>query len=177
MSLAIRTEGDPLSYGEAVRRAVWAVDPDQAISQIQTLRQLLESSLAGPRVIGQGVAVVGAAAVVLSAIGMFGLISYDVGQRRREIGIRVAMGASPRQVIRGVTYQGLSISGLGLLIGLPLAWGMFEMIGAAFQDLLPMHVGTLAGLVGLLVVVSCFASYLPARRAARIQPSQVLQLD
>ena len=177
MSLALRTDADPMSLVDPVRDAVWAVDPDQPVSLAQTLRHHIETELSGPRVIGQSLTVIGAAALLLSAIGMFGLISYDVGQRRREIGIRMAMGAAPAQVVRGVALQGMTITGLGLLVGVPLAWGMIRAIGATFQELAPVHWATLAGLVGLLVAVSAVASYLPARRASRIHPSRVLQMD
>ena len=177
MSVAIRTDGDPARHGEAIRAAVWRVDPEQPVSRVQTLRQHIQTELAGPRVIGQSLTVIGALALILSAIGMYGLISYDVAQRRREIGIRMAMGAAPGQVVRRITAQGLAIAGLGLLVGLPIAWGMLRAIGTTLQDIAPVHGGMLLGLVGLLLTVATIASFLPARHASRIQPSRVLQLD
>jgi predicted permease len=175
--LAARVEGDPMALAAAARQAVWAVDPDQPVDLVQTLRHHIETELGGPLVISQALTVMGAVALLLSAIGMYGLISHDVGQRRREIGIQMALGAAPARVIRAVTLRGLSITGLGMALGVPLAWAMKRAIASAFQGLAPIELGSIALLVLLLGAVALVASYIPALRAARIRPARVLQSE
>ena len=119
----------------------------------------------------------GAVALLLSAIGMYGLIAHDVSQRRREIGIRMALGAAPARVIGAVTLRGLSITGLGMILGVPLAWAMTRAIASLFQELAPIELRSIALLALLLVVVASVASCLPAVRAARIRPARVLHSD
>jgi hypothetical protein len=113
--------GDPMALAPAARQAVRAVDPDQPVTAVQTLRAHIEQSLGGPRVISRALTMMGAVALLLSAIGMYGLIAHDVSQRRREIGIRMALGAAPARVIGAITARGLSITALGMLLGAPLA--------------------------------------------------------
>jgi hypothetical protein len=176
-SFAVRLEGDPMALADAARAAVWAVDPDQPVVAVQSLRGHIESSLAGPRVLSQGLAMMGAVALLLSAIGMYGLIAHDVGQRRREIGIRMALGAAPRTVVRAVVARGLGIALLGMVLGGPLAWGMAQAIRAAFPSFAMVHASSIAALVGLLALVAAVASWVPAANAARTRPAQVLQAD
>jgi ABC-type antimicrobial peptide transport system permease subunit len=117
----------------------------------------------------------GGVALLLSAIGTYGLIAHDVSQRRREIGIRMALGAAPLRVIASVTRRGLTIAGLGMLLGLPLAWAMARAVAAALQGLAPVDPGSIALIVVLLAAVAAVASCLPAVRAARVRPARVLQ--
>jgi putative ABC transport system permease protein len=176
-SLATRVVGDPMALAPAVRQAVWAVDPDQPVDLVQTLRHHIESTLSGPRVISQALRTMGAVALLLSAIGMYGLIAHDVGQRRREIGIRMALGAAPLRVIGAVTLRGLGIAGLGMTLGVPAAWAMKRAIAAAFQGLVQLELRSIALVVVLLGLVALVASYVPAVRAARIRPARVLQSE
>ena len=124
-----------------------------------------------------GLTMMGAVALLLSAIGMYGLIAHDVSQRRREIGIRMALGAAPARVIGAVTLRGLSITGLGMILGGPLAWAMTRAIASLLQEVAPIELRSIAVLALLLVVVASVASCLPAVRAARIRPARVLQSD
>ena len=167
--------GDPMVLADAARQAVWRVDPDQPIARVQTLRGHIESELGGPLVISQALMLIGGAALLLSAIGTYGLIAHDVAQRRREIGIRMALGAAPGRVIASVTRRGLAIAGLGMLLGLPLAWAMARAVAAALHGLAPVDLGSIAIIVVLLAAVAAVASSLPALRAARIRPGRLLQ--
>jgi ABC-type antimicrobial peptide transport system permease subunit len=156
---------------------VWAVDPDQPVTAVQTLRAHIEQSLGGPRVISRALTMMGAVALLLSAIGMYGLLAHDVSQRRREIGIRMALGAAPARVVGGVTLRGLSITGIGMLLGVPLAWAMTRAIAAMLEGLGPIDLRSISLVALLLAAVASVASCLPAVRAARIRPARVLQSD
>ena len=127
ISLAARVDGDPMALASAAREAVWAVDPNQPVAAVETLRQAIDTSLAGPRVLAIVLTMMGAAAVILSAIGMHGMIAHDVGQRRREMGIRLALGAAPRQVVAAITLRGVGIAGVGIVVGLPVAWALGQV--------------------------------------------------
>ena len=177
MSLAARVGGDPMALAEAARQAVWAVDPDQPIARVQTLEHHIETSLSGPIVLSRALTIMGVVALVLSAIGMYGLIAHDVSQRRREIGIKMALGAAPSRVVGSVVLRGLAITGLGMALGGPLAWAMERAIAAVFEGLAPLDLRSIGFLVLLLALVALVASSLPALYAARIRPARVLQVD
>ena len=121
--------------------------------------------------------IAGAAAVILSAIGMHGMIAHDVAQRRREMGIRMALGAAPRQVVAAITLRGVAIAGVGIAVGLPAAWALGRVIAAALPGLASMQLGWIAILAVLLSAIAAISSSLPALNAARIRPARVLQTD
>ena len=177
LAARVAGEGDLMALASAARQAVWAVDPDQPVTAVQTLRAHVEQSLGGPRVISWALTMMGAVALVLSAIGMYGLIAHDVSQRRREIGIRMALGAAPARVIGGVALRGLLITGLGMILGGPMAWAMTRAIASLLQEVAPVQLRSIAVLALLLVMVASVASCVPAVRAARIRPARVLQSD
>ena len=158
LSLAARVDGDPMALASAAREAVWAVDPDQPVVAVQTLRDAIDASLAGPRVLAIVLTMMGAAAVILSAIGMHGMIAHDVAQRRREMGIRLALEAAPRQVVAAITMRGVGIAGLGIVIGLPMAWALGQVIDAALPGVASMRLGWIAILTVLLAAIAALSS-------------------
>jgi ABC-type antimicrobial peptide transport system permease subunit len=166
-----------MAIANQARQAVWRVDPDQPIADVQSLRGSIDVSLAGPRVLASGMTLLGAVALVLSAIGMYGLIAHDVGQRRREIGIRMALGAAPPRVLASITLRGLGVAAIGMAIGVPAAWGMARAIAAALPFIAPIDLGSIAALIALLAAVAVVASGLPALSASRIRPARVLQIE
>ncbi|RMH19537.1 MAG: FtsX-like permease family protein [Gemmatimonadetes bacterium] len=168
---------EPGDLAAAVREAVWSVDPDQPIGQVATFERFVADSLAGPRAIGLFLAVFGVLALLLSAIGIYGVMAQTVGQQTREIGIRLALGAERGQVVGLVTRQGMMLAGLGLLIGLPLSWAMIRAIEATLSGVSVFRPGLFAWVLGGLTAASLLATYLPARRAARIEPVRALQGD
>lgn len=176
-SLALRTQGDPAALTAAVRAALRRIDPDQIIDGIVPLERQLGRASAASRVRTWLVGVFALAALLLSAIGLYGVLASDVAQRRHEIGLRMALGAEPRQVLGMTVRQGLRVTVAGLLAGGAgaLAAGRLlssSLFGVDAGD--PLTFGA-AGLV--LLVVALAASYLPARRAARLDPMVALRRE
>jgi len=177
-ALALRTSGDPRALAADVRAAVRTVDPDQPIANLRTLESHINAELAAPRLLITFMGILATLAVVLSAMGLYGVMAYGVAQERREIGIRMAMGARAGQVVGMVTRKGLALTGVGLVLGAPLALVLHRAALSAL-DLFDLEVGltfTLAA-VALLVSAAALASYLPARKAAGVHPARVLSLE
>jgi len=187
LSIVIRGERDPNQLALPLQNAVWAVDRDQPISRVRTLEAHIRAELAGPNVMTQILVIVGVLTLVLAGIGIYGVMAYSVTQRTREIGIRMALGASAGQVLTRIVRQGAILAGGGLLIGTPLAiaglmtlTSIFER--AAVQDGLKGSGGVVAfapvALVSaILVGVGLTACYLPARRATKVDPVEALQVE
>jgi len=175
-AFAVRTAQDPTTLAADVRRAVWSVDPDQPVAQVRTLDAHVDESLAGPRTISLFVGVMGAIALLLAALGIYGVMAHAVTQQRREIGIRMALGAGRSKVLGMVTRSGLSLSGLGMLLGVPISFLMYRAVASAL-NLFEGGVGPLAatGVTAALAAVAVAATYLPALRASGIQPVDALR--
>jgi macrolide transport system ATP-binding/permease protein len=177
-TLHVRAAGDAASLAGAVRREVQAVDPTLSVFNIRTLEEQVSDSLQPLRINVILLTSFGMLALALAAIGLYGVASYSVTQRTREIGVRMALGAQPSAVLRLVLGHGLALVGLGLAIGLVVAY-----IGSAVipPDLLPnvsaRDPWTFGGTAALLAVVAFVASYLPARRATRIDPLIALRTE
>jgi ABC-type antimicrobial peptide transport system permease subunit len=178
VAYAIRTVGEPTTLAADVREAVWGVDPDQPISQMQSLEEFIAVELAAPQFLGLFVGALAALAVLLSAMGIYGVMAHSVIQERREIGIRLAVGARGSQLVGMVTRRGLILTGIGVLLGAPLAVLIHRAVLSALSlfDTDPgWTMALLAG--GMLVAVAVAASYLPARGAARVPPTKALSLE
>ncbi len=175
-SFAVRTEGEPGAIAADVRQAVWSVNADQPVADVQTLEAFIAASLAGPRSISLFLMVMGGIALALATMGIYGVMAHAVAQRQREIGIRMALGADRGAVVGLVARSGLLLVGIGLAAGLPLAYLMFR--GAAiglnlFQA--DLNYGYSLGLTGALVAVAVVATFLPARRASGVAPVAALK--
>lgn len=175
-AFALRVAGDPTMVAADIRRAIREVDPDQPVAQIRTLDDHIRESLAGPRVIGYFVLGLGILAMVLAAIGIYGVMAHNVLQARREIGIRMAIGARPGRVVGMITRNGLTLAGIGLLAGVPLSFLVYRGVVSAL-DLFEVDLSSAYALsaAGMLVAVAVLASWLPALRAASVQPVSALQ--
>lgn len=172
---AVRASVDAATLGPALRAAIASVDPDIPIGELQTLDESIRQSLAGPRAVATFVLFLGALAMVLAAIGIYGVMSHNVTQTRREIGIRMAMGAHPRRVVGMITKRGASMAGLGMLLGLGPALLVRRGVLATlnlFDVPLSADYAILAGLS--LATVAVVASLIPALRAARVPPVTAL---
>jgi ABC-type antimicrobial peptide transport system permease subunit len=137
---------------------------------VRPLETAISASYFGQRIGGSFLGFFGAVALALAAIGLYGLLAYMVTQRSREVGIRMALGASRAGVLRLILMQGLRVSGIGLAIGLAIAFGVTRLMRALLLDVSPMDVPTILGASVLLAPVAALASFLPAYRATRIDP-------
>jgi predicted permease len=175
MTIVAETTGDPMMHVEAVKHAVWEVDRDQPLWKYRTLGSLVDGSLQRLRSMFGALAIFAAAATVLVVAGLYGVMSQSVNQRMREIGVRMALGADRSAVVRDILLRGLRVTAIGILAGMIGAtWvaGLLEdmLFDTSPFDALPYAITAL--LIAALAAVSC---YLPARRAASIDPTVTLR--
>ena len=177
MSMVIRGSGDVAALAPAIRRAIWSVDKDQPIVRVATMEQLLATSEAQREfalILFEAFAII---ALILAATGIYGVISGSVTERIREIGVRSALGATRANVVAMILKQGMSLTGLALLIGLAGAMATSRALVTLLFDVGPLDAATYVGVVALLVCVSALACWLPAWRAAKVDPSQTLRAE
>jgi len=177
MSLVARTTAAPSSLATAIRDAVWSIDPNVPITGIEPMRRVLRdaTSRAGFTMLLLGIAA--GVALLLGAVGLYGVISYGVTQRRQEIGVRMALGAPAGRVRGMVVRQGAVIAGVGLAVGFAAALGLTRIMEALLFEVSPTDPPTFGLVVALLFVVSIVASWLPARRAAGVDPAIALRAE
>jgi ABC-type antimicrobial peptide transport system permease subunit len=173
--LAVRTAGDPQRLVSAVRSQVLAIDRDQAVSDIATMDDVLDASVGQRRMTLVLLAVFAGVALLLAVVGIYGVIAYSVAQRTQELGIRRALGAQQGDILRLVLGQGLVLALMGVVAGVAGAfWLTRVMTGLLFQ-VSATDPATFAGIALLFVVVALSASYIPARRATRVDPMAALR--
>ena len=162
-----------------IRRAVAEVTPDLPIAQIGTLAQVYRDhpSMARSSFSLALLGIAGATALLLSIVGIYGVLAYAVTQRRREVGIRVALGAAPRTVRRMFVYRGMILSGIGIVIGAAGAAGLTRLMSSLLFGVTPLDVATFVAAAAFLAAAALFASYIPARRAATIDPMETLRAE
>jgi putative ABC transport system permease protein len=177
MMLAVRTAGDPDGMRDAVRSAIAAVDPTQPVYNVKTLRALLDAALMTQATAMSMMTVFGVLALLLATIGIYGVVSYAVSQQTRELGVRLALGASPGDVLRLVLRRGLSLILLGTVIGGAGALGASRLLSDALYGVTPSDAPTYAAGATLLILVGAAACYLPARRAMRLDPVVILRAE
>ena len=174
-SLAVRARQDPLSLVRAVQREVWAIDKDQPVTRVQTLRELVSDSLAQRRFQMALLLLFAGLALTLALVGIYGVISYSVELRTAEIGVRVALGAQRRDVFAMVIRQGLLLAGIGLAAGIPGALATSRLLRSLLFRVEPFDPATFAILAALALAAALLACWLPARRAAGIDPMTALR--
>jgi putative ABC transport system permease protein len=177
MTLVVKTEGDPLALAKPVRRVVAELDPNVPVSAVRPMTAVVGNTMAPSSFTGLLLGLFAALALVLAAIGIYGLLSYLVSQRTREIGIRLAIGASQRDVLALVMRTGLVLAACGLGVGLVLALGAARLMHALLYGVEPVDVVTLVAVPAILFVVVLTASYIPAARAARVSPLFALRAE
>jgi putative ABC transport system permease protein len=175
MQVALRTAQDPASVVADVRRALNAVDPDLPLAKPATLLSLIDDSVVQPRFSMLLLASFGGIALLLASIGMYGVVSYSVARRTREIGIRMALGAAPRQVFRMVLSQGARFVAMGIAIGLVASFAVARLMSSFLFGVRPTDPSTYLAVCVLLTFVVLLATYLPARRATRVDPTVALR--
>jgi len=161
----------------AVRDAVHAIDRGIAVSNVEPVDTQITQSVATPRFQTALVTLFGCIALVLAAVGLYGLIAYQVQQRTREIGIRVALGAQQGEIALLVVKQGLSLALLGIAIGIGVALGVTRFIAAALFSISATDPRVFAAVAAMLTLVALAASYIPARRASRVDPAVALRYE
>ena len=175
MSIVARTAGDPLGYANAVRQAIWSVDKAQTITEITTLDAVVGRAVSRPRLIAWLLVVFGAIGLALGVLGIYGVLAYAVTQRRQEIGVRVALGATPRSVLGLVIGKGMLLAATGVAIGVGGAFLLTRSMQSVLYDIRPADPATFVQVVLALLGASFLASWLPARRATRIDPVNALR--
>jgi len=176
-TLVIRTGSDPMKLAPVVEQVIHAYDKDQAVAGIQPLDAFLSKSVARPRFQSVLLASFAILALLLAVIGIFGVMSYSVAQRRHEIGIRVALGAGRGQVLRMVVGQGLTLAAIGIVAGLAGAFALTHYLRSLLFEISPTDPVTFIAVALLLLLVALTASYFPARRATRVDPMQALRYE
>ncbi len=177
MLFVIRTQADPHPLIKSIRSEIWSQDPKLAIAEIKTMDSILNEELARPKFSMFLLGVFACAALLLAAIGIYGVMAYSVAQRTREIGIRMALGATRSDVLRMVGMRGLLLAAAGVVFGLGGALGLTRLMKSLLFGVNPGDPATLAGVCALLVAVTLAACYIPARRATRVQPVEALRYE
>ncbi len=175
--LAVRSKGDPLALAEPIRGIAHSLDRDVPILKLQTMDDILSGTLAQPRVYTLLLGFFAALALALAAVGLYGVVSYTVTQRLHELGIRMALGAERGDVLRLVLRQGLSLTLAGTVIGLAGGLAVTQLPTHALPGLQPGDPAMFAAVAVLLIGVALTASYLPARRGARVEPVVTLRYE
>ena len=177
MSIVVRTTGDPLQHANAVRQAIWAMNPTQTITSITALESVLGTAVARPRLLAWLLALFGIIGLTLGALGIFGVLAYAVTQRRQEIGVRVALGAPPRSVLRLIIGQGLALAGIGVVLGVGVAYLVTASMQSVLYGIQASDPVTFLQVALVLMAAALLASWLPARRALGIDPVTALRYD
>ena len=177
MSVVIRTDGAPSAVASAVKTAVRELDPDLPVETVRTIEQIIESSTGQPRFRTFILVAFAALALLLAAVGIYGLVSFSVSQRTSEMGVRLALGASPAQVGALVLRQGLGLAALGVLIGVAAAATSARLLASVLYDTSATDPVVYGGLALLLLSIAALACYVPARRAMRVDPMRALRAD
>jgi ABC-type antimicrobial peptide transport system permease subunit len=177
MAIALRTTGDPRRLSEAIVRAVRAADPDQPTHSVRTMEEVQAAVTASRRFSIQLLGGFAFLALLLAAIGIYGVMSYLVSQRTREIGIRMALGARPASVVRLVVLYALQLAAGGVALGLLGAGLMTQLISDMLFKISPTDPWTFAVIIVTLLVTAIVATATPARRAARVDPMVALRAD
>jgi putative ABC transport system permease protein len=175
MVVVLKTPLAAAAVANSVRTAMLEVDKDQPVGAILTMDEQLSRSLTRRRFGVTLLSLFGAVAVVLAAIGLYGVLAFLVSQRRREIGVRIALGATARDVMRDVLGEGLRLAGIGMVLGLALAVAASRLMSSLLYATSPVDVATYAGAASLLAVIAVAASFVPAFRASRVDPIVALR--
>jgi predicted permease len=175
--LVVKTDVEPTSLATAVRKAVWEMDKDQPVSDVRTMEEVLSESIARQRFSALLLGVFAALALALAAVGIYGVMSYAVAQRTREIGIRMALGAQAGSVLRLMIGQGLKLASAGVVLGLAGALLLTRVMSSLLFGVSATDPLTLVTISLVLVGVALLASYIPARRAAKVDPLVALRYE
>jgi len=175
--LVVKTDVDPASLAATVRKAVWDIDKDQPVSNIQTMQEILADSIARQRFSMLLLAIFAGVALVLAGVGIYGVMSYSVAQRTREIGIRMALGAHTGAVLKLAVGYGMKLVLIGVVVGLIAAFALTRVMSTLLFGITATDPATFTLISLLLVFVAALASYIPARRATKVDPIIALRYE
>jgi putative ABC transport system permease protein len=175
MNLVVRTDGQPLGMAAAVRSQIQAIDPNEPVIQIQSMNQVIDGWVAQPRLTMILSACFATIALLLAAIGIYGVMSYSVTKRTHELGIRMALGAQTGQVLRLVVRSGMTLAIIGLALGLTGAFALTRLMNSLLFGVAPTDAVTFAIVSAVLMGVALLACYIPARRATKVDPLVALR--
>jgi predicted permease len=176
-TLVVRTAGDPAAVEEAVRGQIHALDPSMAIFNAETMEEHIRAAYFLPRLAATLFGTFGCIGMVLAAIGLYGVMSYAVSRRTREIGVRMALGAQPGSVERMVLRQGLVLTLIAVVLGWPAAWMLSKLASNFLYGIHPHDVFTFASVPPFLIAIAIAACWIPARRAASVDPMRALRAE
>jgi ABC-type lipoprotein release transport system permease subunit len=176
-ALMLRASGDPAELAPAVRAAFAELDPTLAMWDVRTMAEVRRYTTWGQRILGEIFGYFAVLALLLGAVGVYGVMAYAVSQRSREIGIRMALGADRRGVVRLVVRGGLAVAAIGLALGLAGSWAVGPLVAQLLWGVSPTDPRILAFVALTLAAVAVLASYLPARRASRVEPTRALRAE
>jgi putative ABC transport system permease protein len=177
LSLMVRTDSNPMRLASTIQGVIWAVDKDQPIANVRTMEQILSASVAQPRIYMVLLSIFASVALILAAVGTYGVISYSVTQRTHEIGIRMALGAQPGDILKIVVGQGMILTILGILIGLAGAFGLTRVLSSLLYEVTATDPATFVAVPLFLAAVAFLACYIPARRATKVDPMVTLRYE
>jgi predicted permease len=177
VNIIVHTRGDPLDFTAAARRVVTSLDANLPLAQVNTLGETIRQAQTFFTIFGVMFTIFGGVALFLATVGLYGVLSFSVNQRTHEMGLRAALGATPKDVIRLVMRQGLKQLTVGMALGVALALGLARMISLLLYDVGSADPVVFAGIVVVLLAAGMFASFLPARRATRVSPTVAMRAE
>ena len=177
MTLHVKAPGDPASVLRVIEQELRGLDPTLPLFQVQTIEARVDDALRQERLLATLSTIMSVVGTLIATVGLYGLISFSVLQRTREIGIRIAVGAEPRQILVMILRRAFLLVGIGIFIGLPLAVSSLRVAASVLYGVSPSDPMTVAGAVLLLSVVGVSAGLVPARAAARTDPCSALRQE
>jgi putative ABC transport system permease protein len=177
LSFVVRTASNPESLIQPVSRAIYSIDKEQALTNVQTMEQVLTESLSGRRFNMTLLLTFAAVALLLASVGVYGVMNYTVTLRRRELGIRMALGAARMDMLRLVLGQGLMLTLIGVAAGLISAYALTRLMASLLYGVTATDYLTFGSVSAMLIAVGLVASYIPARRATKVNPTIALRAE
>jgi putative ABC transport system permease protein len=175
--MAIKTDRAPTAFAKVVHSEIATIDPDLPLSEFFTLEKVFSDQVLGLSYVAVMLTIMGIIALVLAAVGVYGVMAYSVVQRTQEIGVRLAMGAQPRDVLRLIMSRGILITCVGLLIGLPLAWGLAHLMASLIYGVSAGDMNTFTTVTLVMGAITLIACYMPTRKAMSVDPMIALRYE
>jgi putative ABC transport system permease protein len=176
-TLVVRTKGDPMALAREVQRTVWSVDKDQPVWKIRSMESLIARSMQNRRYVIVLLSCFSVLALILAAVGLYGVLAYSVTQRTAEFGVRLAIGAEPGQILSSVVRSGMRLTLVGLTVGLAAALALSRFLKSQLYEVSSSDPIVYAAICGLLLCVALLAAVLPALRASRVDPVIALRYE